>query len=78
MEGIAAYQETAIGTQSKGRLIVMLYDGAIKFMKLAVKEMERGNHAGKGQYINRVAISSTMGPGVKVDPSTLAPAGAEK
>jgi flagellar protein FliS len=53
MEGIAAYQETAIGTQSKGRLIVMLYDGAIKFMKLAIKEMERGNHAGKGQYINR-------------------------
>ena len=25
----------------------------------------------KGHFINRVAISSTMGPGVKVDPSTL-------
>jgi large subunit ribosomal protein L1 len=25
----------------------------------------------KGTYINRVAVSSTMGPGVKVDPSTL-------
>jgi flagellar protein FliS len=53
MEGIAAYQETAIGTQSKGRLIVMLYDGAIKFMKLAVKEMEAGDHAAKGQHISR-------------------------
>src|SRR6201995_2461175 len=26
----------------------------------------------KGHYINRVAISSTMGPGVKVEPGTLA------
>jgi flagellar protein FliS len=53
MKGIAAYQQTAIGTQSKGRLIVMLYDGAIKFMKLAVREMEAGNYAAKGEYINR-------------------------
>ncbi len=53
MKGIAAYQQTAIGTQSKGRLIVMLYDGAIKFMKLAIRELEAGNHAAKGQYINR-------------------------
>ena len=53
MKGIGAYQETAVGTQSKGRLIVMLYDGAIKFMKLAVKELEEGNHAAKGQYIGR-------------------------
>ena len=53
MKGIATYQQTAIGTQSKGRLIVMLYDGAIKFMKLAIRELEAGNHAAKGQYINR-------------------------
>jgi flagellar secretion chaperone FliS len=53
MKGIEAYQQTAIGTQSKGRLIVMLYDGAIKFMKLAIQELEAGNHAAKGQYIGR-------------------------
>jgi large subunit ribosomal protein L1 len=27
----------------------------------------------KGQYINRVALSSTMGPGVKIEPSSLFP-----
>lgn len=53
MNGIGAYQQTAIGTQSKGRLIVMLYDGAIKFMKLAVRELEARDYAAKGQYINR-------------------------
>jgi flagellar protein FliS len=53
MKGIEAYQQTAIGTQSKGRLIVMLYDGAIKFMKLAIQELEAGDYAAKGQYINR-------------------------
>lgn len=53
MKGIGIYQQTAIGTQSKGRLVVMLYDGAIKFMKLAMKELEAGNYAAKGQYLNR-------------------------
>jgi len=53
MKGIGAYQQTAIGTQSKGRLIVMLYDGAIKFMKLAIRELEAENYAAKGRYINR-------------------------
>jgi flagellar protein FliS len=53
MKGIEAYQQTAIGTQSKGRLIVMLYDGAIKFMKLAMRELEAGDYAAKGEYLNR-------------------------
>ena len=30
----------------------------------------------KGQFINRVAISSTMGPGVKIEPATLFPSSA--
>ena len=32
----------------------------------------------KGTYINRVAVSSTMGPGVKVEPSTLFAGEAQK
>jgi flagellar protein FliS len=53
MKGITEYQNTSITTQSKGRLIVMLYDGAIKFMKLAIKELEAKNYPAKGQFINR-------------------------
>jgi len=53
MNGIAAYQENTVTTQSKGRLIVMLYDGAIKFMKLAIEEMEKNNNESKSLYINK-------------------------
>ena len=51
MKGISAYQDSTITTQSKERLIVLLYDGAIKFMKLAIQELEAGNYQAKGQYI---------------------------
>jgi len=53
MKGFAAYKDAAVTTQSKGRLIVLLYEGAIKFMKLAVKELEANNFEAKGRYIGR-------------------------
>jgi len=53
MKGIETYQETAVTTQTKGKLIVMLYEGAIKFLKLAIKEIEAGNAEEKGRYISR-------------------------
>ncbi len=53
MNEVGAYKDVAVTTQSKGRLIILLYDGAIKFMKLAIKELENGNYKEKGQYINR-------------------------
>ena len=53
MDGIATYQDNTVSTQSKGRLIVMLYDGAIKFMRMAIIEMEKENYEVKGSYINK-------------------------
>jgi len=53
MNGVEAYQETSVGTQSKGRLIVLLYEGAIKFMNLAIKELQAENYEAKGRYIIR-------------------------
>jgi flagellar protein FliS len=53
MNGLDTYKEVAITTQSRGRLIVMLYDGAIRFLKLAINELNSGNMAEKGIYINK-------------------------
>jgi flagellar protein FliS len=53
MNGVEAYRDAAVTTQNKGRLITLLYDGAIKFMKLAIKEMEAHNYEAKGRYINK-------------------------
>jgi len=54
MDGIEAYQETAVATQNKGKLVVMLYEGAIKFLKMAIKEIETKNPEEKGKYISKV------------------------
>ncbi|MFW6132396.1 MAG: flagellar export chaperone FliS [Planctomycetota bacterium] len=51
MNPIAAYQENAVTTQSRGRLIVMLYDGAIKFLRQALDALEAGDDARKGTCI---------------------------
>jgi len=53
MKGIQAYQDAAVTTQSKGRLIVMLYEGAVKFLKLAIKEADANNYEAKGKYIGK-------------------------
>ena len=51
MNGVEVYQEASVTTQSKGRLIVMLYDGAIKFLKQAIRDVEANDFAGKGHNI---------------------------
>jgi len=53
MNEVTTYKNTTVTTQSKGRLIVLLYEGAIKFMKLAIKELDEGHYDKKGQYITR-------------------------
>lgn len=53
MNGIAAYQENAILTQSRGRLVVLLYDGAINFLRQALTELEAKRYTEKGQFINK-------------------------
>lgn len=53
MSQISAYTEHSISTQSPGRLVVMLYEGAIKFLSQAVVAMEQDDPAEKGRLIAR-------------------------
>jgi len=53
MKGLDVYRETTVATQNKGRLIVMLYDGAIRFLKQAVRDLEAKDHMGKGRNIQK-------------------------
>ncbi|MFL9825733.1 50S ribosomal protein L1 [Rhodoplanes sp. SY1] len=52
-------------------------DKLVENIKAFADAVSRAKPAGaKGQYINRIAISSTMGPGVKVEPGTVLAAAA--
>jgi flagellar protein FliS len=53
MKGVETYQETTVTTQNKGKLVVMLYDGAIKFLKMAIEQIEAKNPEAKGKYISK-------------------------
>ena len=54
-------------------------DKLIANIKAFVDAVQKAKPAGaKGHYINRISLSSTMGPGVKVDMATVATAAAEK
>ena len=53
MADIDAYQNNAITTQSRGGLIVVLYDGAIKSLRQAITALEGGNLAAKGECVGK-------------------------
>ena len=55
MSRIKAYQENAVATQSRGRLIVLLYDGAIKFLRQALAETDKQDWAARGRFLNKAA-----------------------
>jgi large subunit ribosomal protein L1 len=41
-------------------------------VRALVEALTRSKPSGaKGQYIKKIAISSTMGPGVKIEPSSI-------
>jgi flagellar secretion chaperone FliS len=47
------YRRNDISTSSQGRLIIMMYEGAIKFTKMAIQSIDNGDIAGQGKYISK-------------------------
>jgi flagellar protein FliS len=53
MKQLLAYKENRVMTQTPGRLVVMLYEGAVKFLRQAIVELEAGKFIEKGKSISR-------------------------
>ena len=52
----------------------MNFSALVQNIKAFADAVQKAKPAGsKGTYIQRVAVSSTQGPGVKVEPGTLLP-----
>ncbi len=47
------YQKNAVATSNQGKLILMMYDGAIKFTTMAMESMDRNDLPGKGTSISK-------------------------
>lgn len=47
------YQQNEILTAPRGKLLLMLYDGAIKFLKFAKKSMDEKNIENTNKYLRR-------------------------
>lgn len=60
MNGYAQqYQNNQIATASREQILIMLYDGAIRFSKQAKRAIESNDKASKGKFIGKtVAIIS--------------------
>jgi flagellar protein FliS len=47
------YQNTTVVTQNRGRLIVLLYEGAIKFLRQAVVNIQANDFQAKGRNVRK-------------------------
>ena len=47
------YRINEVSTSSQGRLIIMMYEGAIKFASMAIQSIDKGDIVRQGEYINK-------------------------
>ncbi|TXL65003.1 flagellar export chaperone FliS [Cerasibacillus terrae] len=66
-----AYQNNAVQTASGGELTLMLYNGCVKFIKRAMKDMEENNYENKNTNIQKAQriiqeLMVTLDPNVEL------------
>jgi len=62
------YRQTEIRTADRGRLVVLLYEGAINFLKKAKNDVQEGNIEEKCNNINRATnIIQELNNSLKMD-----------
>ena len=60
--GYRDYRQTQASTADQGELLLMLFDGAIRFTKKAIESIEIGDVTGKCESISRAfAIVAELG-----------------
>lgn len=57
------YQSVQVTTSNPEKVLIMLYDGAINFTKIAIDKLAKGDIAGKGLYIGKAhaIVAELMG-----------------
>ena len=48
-----AYKKNEVTTKTPGQIVVMLYDGAVKFLKQAIEALDNDDMLRKGDRINK-------------------------
>jgi flagellar protein FliS len=51
MHHLSEYRKTEVNTADKIRLVIMLYDGAVNFLRIAKNKLHQRDIAGKGLYL---------------------------
>jgi flagellar protein FliS len=47
------YQQTHFNTSSPEKILLMLYDGAINFSRIAIEKAEKGDKGERGKYVSK-------------------------
>lgn len=52
--GLSKYRQTSVTTASRGQVLLMLYEGCMKFCRLAIDATNKKDLAEKGKYILKI------------------------